>query len=378
MDKIFLSGSFEWFHAKFILYRHNGITPPYHTCPIYLCDGCLLYWVRTIQAEAIHHRYKEYDYVIVGGGAASSVLAYRLSEDKDKTVLLLEAGGNYDENPAFLHPINWFAVQHTKHDWGYYTEPQEFSNYGFNERRSFWPRRRVLGGSATVNAVQYFRGSKFDYDEWASNGCSGWSFKDVLPYFLKSEDIQIQELKDSNYHSVGGPIAVSHGRVTSLADKYLQAGRELGYKVIEDYVYNDNDDPDGFIYIQLMIRHGVRSNAGVEYLQNTAERENLHIAINSFVTKIAIKDKQAEGVYVVRDGRKSFISAKKRSDYFSWRYQYATVVNVKWYRAKGTFSWKRYWNSCWSSSWTKSSRPPAYFHEHKNKLFHKHNWENAE
>ena len=109
--------------------------------------------------------------------------------------------------------------------------------------------------------------------------------------------------------TVGGPIAVSHSRVTPFADKYLQAGRELGYKVIEDYVYNDNDDPDGLIYIQLMIRHGVRSNAGVEYLQNTAERENLHIAINSFVTKIAVKDKQAEGVYVVRDGRKSFISA---------------------------------------------------------------------
>ena len=249
----------------------------------------------------------EYDYIVVGGGAAGSVMASRLSEDKDKKILLLEAGGHYDENPKFLDPIEWPSLLFTKHDWGYYTEPQEFSNFGFNENRSYWPRGRVLGGSATINLMQYTRGSKYDFDEWAVNGCTGWSYKDVLPYFLKSEDIQIEELKRSKYHSTGGPIAVSGGRVTPLADLYMQAGRELGYNVTD---YN-GEDQEGFNYIQVTTRSGIRSNAGVEYLSATAERSNLHIAINSFVTKVDIGEKRARGVYVIRNGRKQLIRARQ-------------------------------------------------------------------
>ena len=249
----------------------------------------------------------EYDYIVVGGGAAGSVLASRLSEDKDKKILLLEAGGHFDENPNFAYPIEWPSLLSTKHDWGYYTEPQEFSNFGFVGNRSYWPRGRVLGGSATINLMQYTRGSRYDFDEWASNGCTGWSYEEVLPYFLKSEDIQIDELKDSKYHGSGGPVAVSGGRATPLADLYMQAGQELGYKVTD---YN-GEDQEGFNYIQVTTRNGLRSNAGINYLENTADRKNIHIATNSFVTKVDIKDKEARGVYVIRRGRKYYIRARK-------------------------------------------------------------------
>ena len=249
----------------------------------------------------------EYDYIVIGGGSAGSVVASRLSEDTDKKVLLLEAGGHYDEHPLFHVPLDWLKLEKTEHDWEYYTEPQNVSCLGLKERRSYWPRGKVLGGSHILNAMQYTRGSKYEYNEWAANGCTGWSYKDVLPYFKKSEDIQIAELKSSKYHGVGGPMAVSGGGSTPLADLYLKAGQEMGYKITD---YN-GEDQEGFNKIQITVRNGVRSSTGLEFLGNTADRANLHIAIRSFVTKIEIQDKTAVGVHVIRNGRKRFIRSRK-------------------------------------------------------------------
>ena len=249
----------------------------------------------------------EYDYIVIGAGTAGSVVAGRLTEDSDKKVLLLEAGGHYDENPLFHIPLEWLKIEKTEHDWEYYTEPQNVSCLGLKDRRSYWPRGKVLGGSHIYNAMQYTRGSRYEYDLWAANGCTGWSYEDVLPYFKKSEDIQIEELMSSEYHGKGGPIAITGGSTTPLADLYLKAGQEMGYDITD---YNGADQ-EGFNKIQITVRNGIRSSTALEFLGNTADRKNLHIAIRSFVTKIEIQGEKATGVYVIRNGRKMFIKARK-------------------------------------------------------------------
>ena len=250
----------------------------------------------------------EYDYIVVGAGTAGSVVAARLSEDNHNKVLLLEAGSHYNEAAPKIHiPLHLFDFQHTRFDWEYYTIPQTVSCLGLKDNKGYWPRGRVLGGSNMINGVQYTRGSKYEFDEWARNGCTGWSYKDVLPYFLKSEDIRIDKLKSSVYHSTGGPLAVSSGLGTPLADLYMKAGKEMGYEITD---YN-GEDQEGFNFIQSNTRNGVRSSSALELLENTAERKNLHIAVESFVSKIEIVNKAATGVFVIRDGRKHFIKAAK-------------------------------------------------------------------
>ena len=142
----------------------------------------------------------EYDYIIVGAGSAGSVLAARISEDGNRKVLL-EAGKTFDDNPDFHVPMYAMNLHHTTYDWDYYTEPQIVSQLGLKENRGHMPRGKVFGGSNMLNYLQYTRGSRYEFDQWSKNGCTGCSYKDVLPYFLKSEDILIEDLKSSPYHS---------------------------------------------------------------------------------------------------------------------------------------------------------------------------------
>ena len=258
--------------------------------------------------DTVNYVDDSYDYIIIGGGSAGSVLASRLSEDKQTRVLLLESGGDYTENGSYHVPLSSIQLQNTSVDWQFYTVPQRHSMFGYNNNQCFWPRGKVLGGSSIINAMLYVRGNHRDFDEWADGGCTGWGYKDVIPYFLKSEDILIEELKDSKYHNTGGYLGVSTENEYVITDEWLQAGKELGYNIVD---FN-GESQVGFGRAQYTIRSGTRSSTSVEFLGKAARgRSNLHISLRSHVSKIDIKNKKANGVYFLKDNRKYYVKASK-------------------------------------------------------------------
>lgn len=223
-----------------------------------------------------------YDYIIVGAGSAGSVVANRLSEDKDVSVLLVEAGGSELGIPQIEIPIASFDLHKSEYDWTYYTEPQKYSSQSMAEKRGFWPRGKGLGGTSNLNNMVYIRGSRHDYDEWEKEGCDGWSYKDVLPYFIKAEDFQMDEYSDSGYHGKGGYLTVSASYVTEFRDFYMQAAEEAGFKTVDC----NGKDMIGFCKMQSTVKKGQRWSTAKAYLRPVMDRENLHISIKSFVTKV--------------------------------------------------------------------------------------------
>ncbi|CAC5385837.1 unnamed protein product [Mytilus coruscus] len=137
-----------------------------------------------------------YDYIIVGGGTSGAVLASRLSEGPD-SVLLVEAGRCDLENENVLVPAYAANIQLTQDDWNYFSVSHERTGLAMNNRREYWPRGKILGGCSSTGYSTHHRGSVIDYNEWAAEGATGWSYRDVLPYFLKSEDMQIPALAQS-------------------------------------------------------------------------------------------------------------------------------------------------------------------------------------
>ncbi|XP_054716313.1 glucose dehydrogenase [FAD, quinone]-like [Uloborus diversus] len=223
----------------------------------------------------------EYDYIVVGAGSSGAVVASRLSEDPRVTVLLLEAGG--PENQITDVPLVAASLQQTPVDWAYQTEPQEAACFGLKGRRSRWPRGRVLGGSSVLNYMLYVRGNKRDYDNWERLGAKGWSWKDVFPYFLKSEDNRDQSLVDTGYHATGGYLTVSTPpHATPLAQSYVEAGLTIGYPNIDI----NGARQTGWMIPQGTIRRGARCSTSKAFLNPTRGRPNLDIVVFAHVTKI--------------------------------------------------------------------------------------------
>ncbi|GFT74084.1 glucose dehydrogenase [Nephila pilipes] len=247
-----------------------------------------------------------YDYVVVGGGSAGSVVAARLAEKECVSVLLLEAGKPPPKTTDIPAASRSFIMSDI--DWDYYTAPQEHTGNGLINRSLAWPSGKTLGGSGVINAMLYLRGNRHDYDDWEKQGATGWSYDDVLPYFKKAEDNVNFEYVKNGYHGINGPLTVSKPRYNSpLKPAVLQAALEKGYHV------GDINGPKsiGFYDLQANIRNGQRCSAAKAYLAPNDYRTNLDIVSGAFVKKIVIDDLEAKGVEFDFEGIPRFVRADK-------------------------------------------------------------------
>ncbi|XP_076652657.1 glucose dehydrogenase [FAD, quinone]-like [Halictus rubicundus] len=250
-----------------------------------------------------HHRVKpvsllnlrnEYDFVVIGAGSAGSVIANRLSENGNWSVLLLEAGP--DEPEISDIPITVPILQLSPFDWKFKTEPSDDYCQAMNGKRCNWPRGKVLGGSSVLNAMLYIRGNKKDYDNWEKLGNPGWDFESVLPYFKKSEDMKIEEYKNSPYHQTGGHLTVEYFKYrTRMIDYLIKAGTEAGYNVVDV----NGATQTGFTYSPGTLRDGLRCSTAKAFLRSASKRKNLHVSVNSRAEKILI-DRDSKTAYGVQ------------------------------------------------------------------------------
>ena len=233
-----------------------------------------------------------HDYVIVGAGSAGCVLANRLSEDPSVSVLLLEAGGK-DRSLKIKIPAAFPEQFHTKLDWDFATEPEPH----VDERELFVPRGKALGGSSSMNAMLYVRGRPFDYDSWEAQGAPGWGYRDVLPYFIRSED---NVRGASEYHGVGGPLRVSEQRSPRpLNRRLLAASESAGIPRIADY---NGPEQDGASMFQVTQKNGARFSAADAYLRPAMTRPNLEVRTGVQVLNVELEGNRAVGVRL-RKGR---------------------------------------------------------------------------
>jgi choline dehydrogenase-like flavoprotein len=239
----------------------------------------------------------DYDYVIVGAGSAGCVLANRLSAEENKRVLLLEAGVS-DWNPLIHMPAGIARLASDRRlNWNYHTEPEP----ALNQRRLWWPRGRTLGGSSSINAMCYIRGVAADYDHWAQAcGDSRWSWQQVLPWFLRSED---NSRGASALHGVGGPLGVSdlrHHNVLSAA--LIDAAASADFARNDDF---NGVQQAGFGLYQVTQRNGARSSTATAFLKPARQRANLHVRTHALVERVLL-DRAGRAVGIqLRRGRQA-------------------------------------------------------------------------
>lgn len=243
-----------------------------------------------------------FDYVIVGGGSAGCVLANRLSADPAVKVVLLEAGPS-DWLPFIHIPSGYAALMQTRLiDWGYRTEPQA----GLNDRRLYWPRGRVLGGSSSINATIYIRGVPSDYDGWAQLGNRGWSWDDVFPYFKRAENYKGDA---SPYHGVEGPLRVSRAKIEhELSQAWVDAGIQAGYTYTDDF---NGASQEGFGPVDCTADGGKRSSAAACYLRPALQRRNLTVITRAQATRIIFEGSHAVAVEYARKRRRQVLRAER-------------------------------------------------------------------
>lgn len=231
---------------------------------------------------------QNYDFIIVGAGSSGCVIAKRLS-DAGYNTLLVEAGGK--DNSPYIHiPMGYGKLfKNKKINWCYYGEPEPY----LNNRKSYQPRGKVLGGTGSINGMLYVRGQAEDYDNWKSEGCVGWGYEDVLPYFKKS---QHQVRGENKYHGVGGPLWVSDlPSRDELADAFIKASHNLGSPLNNDF---NGETQEGTGYYQVTTKKNKRWSTARAFLGDYKNNKNLTVLTKTLAKKIIVEEKKAKGIIV--------------------------------------------------------------------------------
>ena len=250
-------------------------------------------------------RLTEFDYVIVGAGSAGCVLANRLSADSSVRVLLLEAGGPVNGDPAITTPGKWVSLIGSTYDWGYATEPEP----GLQNRRITFPRGKVQGGSSAINAMTFIRGHQFCFDRWERAGNPGWGYEALLPYFKKSER---NEMGPTPYRGVDGELAVSMCTDPHAGHKaFLAAVAQQQFKVDARYDFNQPTPVNVAGYYQKNILDGKRHSAADAFLAPALSRANLEVRSQTQATRIVFEGRKAAAIEYLRGGKPERVRAAR-------------------------------------------------------------------